>query len=100
MRKENEVINPQFCPDCGVGLVTARARPFLKLYYGQLFTIPNATCYVCDVCNYSEFDETVFDLISDMIFHSSKKSTRQSSDSYHRQSPDDELTNQGQMPPV
>lgn len=86
-----DVTYSAFCPDCGIGSIKIRKRPFLKLYYGQLFTIPNALCYVCDVCNYTEFDNMSFDLISDMIHHAKKKQTN-SNDQPSMQSADDHVS--------
>jgi hypothetical protein len=43
-------------------------RPYLELYRGHLFTIPDATCYECDVCDFIEFDESIVEMIGDMVF--------------------------------
>lgn len=67
MHSNNGLVE-EFCPECGLGSLKTVSRPYLQLYLGQLFTIPNAVCYQCDICRYSEFDESNFDVISNMMF--------------------------------
>jgi len=55
------------CPRCRIGRIQVVAKPFLRLYHKQLFTIPDAVCYECDSCGYYEFDETNYDIIADML---------------------------------
>lgn len=64
----NDEIGDVFCPDCGLGCLKTVTKPYLQLYLGKLFTIPNAVCYQCDICRYCEFDEANFDVISEMMF--------------------------------
>lgn len=64
----NDEIESELCPRCRVGRLQLGGKPFLRLFRGHLFTIPDALCYECDVCAYYEFDETSFEIISDMMF--------------------------------
>lgn len=54
------------CPNCNLGHYHIMAKPFLRLFRGQIFTIPNAVCYQCDICGYYEFDSMMDELIRDM----------------------------------
>lgn len=45
-----------------------RRQPYLELYRGHLFTIPDALCYECDVCEYVEFDDALIEIMGDMVF--------------------------------
>ncbi|MGJ3238377.1 MAG: hypothetical protein ACFE0Q_06705 [Anaerolineae bacterium] len=62
------------CPQCGIGRVQAISKPYVKLFLGQLFTVPDALCYQCDVCHFSEFDGMTFEIISDMMLGASLSS--------------------------
>ena len=59
------------CPRCRIGRIHLGRRPYLELYQGHLFTIPDATTYECDVCDWVEFDEGIVQLIGDMVFGAS-----------------------------
>lgn len=67
MDREHEAV-ADICPRCRVGRLQKGSKPFLRLFRGHLFTIPDALIYQCDVCAYYEFDETSFEIISDMMF--------------------------------
>lgn len=64
---DNDTQEQEECPQCHVGHIQISYKPFLRLYQGHLFTIPYALCYQCDICDYYEFDEKTFTLISDMV---------------------------------
>ena len=85
------------CPKCELGYMKTTSKPYSRLFLKQLFTIPNAPCYECDICRYCEFDDANFDVISDMIFgarlHNDEDKTRPITTF-----PDDSKTSQ-QKPP-
>lgn len=96
--QEHQDNQNSFCPNCGVGHTKLCHKPYLRLFLGQLFTIPNALCYQCDMCNYCEFDESALDIVSDMIF--SARRTRENNDkSRPLSSPSDDNSPTQQKPP-
>lgn len=62
------------CVVCEVGRLHIAQKPYLTLHRGKFFTVPDATCYVCDVCGHVEYDDTIIEIIDDMIFGSTKQS--------------------------
>jgi len=59
------------CPQCHLGRLRVTQKPFLRLYRGYLFTIPDALCYQCDVCDYYSFDYSTHEVIANMVFAAS-----------------------------
>lgn len=90
------------CPRCRVGRIQLSKRPYLELYKGHLFTVPDATCYVCDVCDYAEFDETIIELIGNMVFGASIGLDQVDDGLIYRQppAPDDDIPTQPQPPQI
>ena len=62
------------CEVCEVGRLHTNQKPYLTLHKGKCFTIPDATCYICDVCGHVEYDDSIIEIIDDMIFGSTKQS--------------------------
>lgn len=55
------------CPRCQIGRIQLTFRPYLELYKGHLFTMPDATCHECDVCGFVEFDEATIELMDAIV---------------------------------
>lgn len=87
-----------FCPNCGVGRIKSGSKPYLKLFQGQLFTIPDATIWNCDICPYSEFDDSVFETIDHMIDGAVFDTGLYSMNRQFLSPPDDELSQKGKPP--
>lgn len=56
------------CPECVTGRVIKTTKPYLKLFQGQLFTVPDALYYCCDLCEYQVVDNSTFNIVSHMMF--------------------------------
>jgi len=56
------------CPQCQIGRVRMVSKPYLKLFQGQLFTVPDALYYRCDACDFQQVDDSIYNIISDMVF--------------------------------
>lgn len=99
--QDDEVNLEAHCPRCMVGRTRISSKPFLKLYRRHLFTIPDALCYECDVCGYYEFDDTNFEIISDMIFAASPvEKASKSIQSIPPIAPDEPLSAQSKTSPA
>ena len=55
------------CPNCQIGRISKSQRPYLEIYKGHLVTIPNASCYMCDVCGLVEFDKMTIDTVNNIV---------------------------------
>lgn len=55
------------CPQCHVGRVRTALRPYLQLFRGHLFTIPDARSYSCDACDYVAWDRAIIDIVDEMM---------------------------------
>ena len=90
------------CPNCRVGRIQLGRRPYLELYQGHLFTVPDATCYECDVCNFVEFDEAIINLMGDMVFGASIPLDDEPDDVIYRKPPvqDEDLPAKPNQPSV
>lgn len=55
------------CPECGLGVLKETVRPYVQHYRHQLFTIPHASCYQCDFCNYTVHHQIVLEMMDAMI---------------------------------
>jgi hypothetical protein len=51
----NSDTNGYACPRCTVGRCQRQTAPFVDMYNGQLFCVPDTPIYVCDVCHFAEF---------------------------------------------
>jgi hypothetical protein len=95
----NDEILDDYCPRCRIGRIQLRTKPFLSLFHKHLFTIPDAVCYICDICDYYEFDVSNYEIISDML--DAAKPVRH--DTIRTQAllprpPEDDLPNQTESP--
>lgn len=68
------------CEVCEVGRVYITQKPYITLHQGKFFTVPDATCYACDVCGHIEYDESIHDIIDNMIFGATTHSLAQAAD--------------------
>lgn len=68
MFEYDELEEDDSCPNCSIGRIRKGSRPYLRLFQGQLFTIPDALIWQCDMCNYYEFDDTTGEIVNQMIF--------------------------------
>lgn len=89
-----------YCPNCGVGKIKSGSKPYLKLFHGQLFTMPDATIWNCDVCPYYEFDDTVFDIINHMIDGAISHTGLYDMNRHFPPVPDDESSRRGKPPGI
>ena len=48
--------NAYACPRCVVGRCRPQSKTFAEVYQGQLLCIPNMPAFVCDVCQFVEFE--------------------------------------------
>ena len=46
------------CPRCVVGRCLPQRTTFAEIYHGQLLSIPNRLAFICDVCQFVEFEST------------------------------------------
>jgi hypothetical protein len=56
----------ELCPRCYIGRLQKGKAPFLALYRQRLLTVPVATSYTCDICDYREFDDPVVEQLMRM----------------------------------
>ena len=89
------------CPRCMVGRIRVTSKPFLKLFNKQLFTIPNAVCYECDVCGDYEFDDASYDIIDKMLdnLNASQCLHRVTSENFPKIVHEEDLPKQTKFPP-
>ena len=55
------------CPRCQIGHLHQSRATFSALYQGMLFTLPDAEAWMCDICQYREFDASLLDQIDILI---------------------------------
>ena len=67
MYEDEDEFSEMACPNCQIGRISKSQRPYLEMYKGHLFTIPQATCYTCDVCNLIEFDKMTIDMVTNIV---------------------------------
>ncbi|MDX1994502.1 MAG: hypothetical protein SF029_19120 [bacterium] len=46
----------EFCPRCQIGRLHLRTATYLQLYRGMMISVPDTPAYICDFCNYQEFE--------------------------------------------
>jgi hypothetical protein len=46
-----------YCPRCLFGRCYANTGTYITLYKGRIISAPDTPAYICDVCNYQEFDQ-------------------------------------------
>jgi YgiT-type zinc finger domain-containing protein len=44
------------CIQCRIGRIQPITAPYITSYKGQVSVLPAAPAYVCDVCDYMEYD--------------------------------------------
>jgi len=91
----------EICPRCQVGRIELTNRPYLVLHRQRLFTVPDATCYICDICGYHEFDDAIVQMMSDMVYGADQASqvTNEPTPSLkHAPAAEDELPTRPQPP--
>ncbi len=59
--------NAYACPRCQIGHLHQSRATFSALYKGMLFTLPDAEAWMCDICQYREFDASLLDQIDRLI---------------------------------
>lgn len=69
MMYEYDVPDDGVCPNCGIGRMCQDTKPFLSLFRGNIFTIPDALTWQCDICHYYQFDYTTREVMSRMTFY-------------------------------
>lgn len=55
------------CPRCGVGQCELTTTTFVDVIAGQLLSVPNMAVYTCDICHFSEFEQTALDSLLDKM---------------------------------
>ncbi len=65
-----EFVFPQeddLCPRCRYGRIRSNPLPYIRIFRGHLFTVPDATCLTCDVCDYCEYEDPFIEIMGQMI---------------------------------
>lgn len=62
---ENPLSYP--CPRCGIGVCHHSLQTFVTTFADTLFSVPDVPAYLCDVCNYREFDGQALDEIEMLL---------------------------------
>lgn len=57
----------ELCPRCFVGRLQKGEATFITVYEGQLVTIPGATAFTCDICDYREFDDPMVEWVAELV---------------------------------
>ncbi|MEZ4671487.1 MAG: YgiT-type zinc finger protein [Anaerolineae bacterium] len=47
------------CPNCQIGVCRPEKTMYLSLYDGMLVSVPDMPVWVCDICQYQEYDPEV-----------------------------------------
>jgi C4-type Zn-finger protein len=44
------------CPQCQIGVLQPTATTYSGIHHGMLISVPNMPSYMCDICEYHEFE--------------------------------------------
>jgi len=46
------------CPRCAIGLMQPTTATYTSVYRGSLLSVPSVPAWKCDVCQYTEYDDS------------------------------------------
>lgn len=55
------------CPRCAIGLCRPTTLTYVTTVEKLLLSVPDTLAYVCDVCNYREFDAEALDGVETLL---------------------------------
>lgn len=57
----------ELCPRCRYGRIRSNPQPYVRVFRGHVFSVPDAICLTCDVCDYCEYEALVIGIMGKMI---------------------------------